>query len=25
MDLMNLKERGAITTEEYNKLKKELM
>ena len=25
MDLMNLKERGAITTEEYNKLKAELM
>ena len=25
MDLMNLKERGGITTEEYNKLKKELM
>jgi len=25
MDLMNLKERGAITTEEYNKLKSELM
>ena len=25
MDLMNLKERGGITTEEYNKLKSELM
>ncbi len=25
MDLMNLKERGAITTKEYNKLKSELM